>query len=376
VTRPAADIVKVEWSGTGTGTMSLGSAVSGFSAFPAALDGHLVSFSIEHQSAAERETGIGTYTHSGTTLSRALVTASTNGGSLVNFSAGTKHVRLSFLALDGIENRATTDPTTGDDFNDGYIAGRSRWLNTSSGTLWFCLDHTVAAAVWQKVAFAVDVPQLALIAASTVSGTTDTVAGSVFATWRRYTNVGTITVTLDADLEDDFEGVFVKDNDSATLTLVGEGSPSAWTFNGAETYSVRGTAVVKREGAGTDLTVLDAAAHLPLAGGTGEGGVSGFGRRVETRGDGSPADPILTTDSGKWIKVAGPVEIPNDAIGDGWFSCTLEWTGDFDIDFNGTTWNAGAASGDIADVQVLSASTIRITPKLLAADVIDEGDFA
>jgi hypothetical protein len=36
--------------------------------------------------------GIGTYTSSGTTLSRTTVLSSSNGGSLVTFSAGTKDV--------------------------------------------------------------------------------------------------------------------------------------------------------------------------------------------------------------------------------------------------------------------------------------------
>ena len=47
---------------------------------------------------SEWEVGIGTYTSSGTTLSRDTVLASSNSGSLVNFSAGTKDVFCDYPA--------------------------------------------------------------------------------------------------------------------------------------------------------------------------------------------------------------------------------------------------------------------------------------
>lgn len=155
MTRPAADSVKVLWTGTGTGTMTLGSAVSGFQIFPATLNGFVVSYEITHQTSPERENGVGVYTSAGTTLSRLRVTFSTNSNALVNFSAGDKHVKLSGLAHDLIENRATTNPTANDNFDAGYIAGRSRWLNTSTDTLWFCVDDGFGAsptiAVWEAI---------------------------------------------------------------------------------------------------------------------------------------------------------------------------------------------------------------------------------
>lgn len=158
--RPASDLVKVVWSGSGTTSpISLGSAVAGFIAFPAALDGLTVSYSIEHQTAAERETGFGVYTHSGTTLTREFVTASTNGGALVSFSAGTKHVRISPLAADFIENRVGADPTSADGRSQGYQAGRSTWFNTSTEKFWLCVnddDGSPSTVVWQQIAFMAD----------------------------------------------------------------------------------------------------------------------------------------------------------------------------------------------------------------------------
>ncbi len=171
MTRPSADIVKVEWTGTGTASpITLGSTVAGFNAFPAALDGLRVSYSIEHTTSTEREAGVGVYTHSGTTLTRDLVTASTNGGALVNFSAGTKHVRITALAIDLIENVSTFDPST-EGRSLGYIAGRSRWLTADptasppvAPNLWICLnDDDVSSpsnAVWGRVVTADEIDEL------------------------------------------------------------------------------------------------------------------------------------------------------------------------------------------------------------------------
>jgi hypothetical protein len=139
--------------------MTLGSAVSGFQDFPAALDGHIIEYSIEHQTSSEAEAGFGVYTESGTTLSRVYRTYPTLGGSAVNFSAGTKHVRLTATVLRLATNEDTTDPTADDGIDSGYLRGRSYWLNTSTDELFVCVDHGTGAspgdAVWISVQGAV-----------------------------------------------------------------------------------------------------------------------------------------------------------------------------------------------------------------------------
>jgi hypothetical protein len=100
-----ADRVQETTTTTGTGTVTLAGAVSGFQTFSAVGDGNSTYYTIAGGS--EWEVGIGTYTASGTTLSRTTVISSSNSGSLVTFSAGTKNVFVTYPAARSIPtNRA------------------------------------------------------------------------------------------------------------------------------------------------------------------------------------------------------------------------------------------------------------------------------
>jgi len=81
---------------TGTGTFTLAGAVSGFQSFSVIGNANTTYYAIV--GGAEFEVGLGTYTSSGTTLSRDTVLESSNAGSLVNFSAGTKNVFVTYPA--------------------------------------------------------------------------------------------------------------------------------------------------------------------------------------------------------------------------------------------------------------------------------------
>lgn len=86
-----ADRVKETWTGTGTSSpITLAGAMAGFQSFAAIGDGNQCCYCIAGTS--EWEVGIGTYTASGTTLSRTTILASSNSGAAVNFSAGSKDV--------------------------------------------------------------------------------------------------------------------------------------------------------------------------------------------------------------------------------------------------------------------------------------------
>jgi len=93
-----ADRVKETTTTTGTGTVTLAGAATGFQSFAAVGNGNVTYYTIAGQGTSEWEVGIGTYTSSGTTLSRTTVLASSNSGSLVSFSAGTKDVFVTYPA--------------------------------------------------------------------------------------------------------------------------------------------------------------------------------------------------------------------------------------------------------------------------------------
>ena len=92
------DRVKETTTTTSTGTVTLLGAATGFQSFAAIGDTNSTYYAIVAQTGTEWEVGIGTYTSSGTTLSRTTVLSSSNSGSLVNFSAGTKDVFVSYPA--------------------------------------------------------------------------------------------------------------------------------------------------------------------------------------------------------------------------------------------------------------------------------------
>ena len=91
-----ADRVQETSTTTGTGTLTLAGAVTGFQSFSAIGNGNTTYYAISD--GTNWEVGIGTYTSAGTTLSRTTVLASSNAGSLVSFPAGTKSVFCDYPA--------------------------------------------------------------------------------------------------------------------------------------------------------------------------------------------------------------------------------------------------------------------------------------
>jgi len=125
------DRVKESSTTTGTGTLTLGGAASGFQSFAVIGNGNTTYYAIVDSASGAFEVGIGTYTSSGTTLSRDTVLESSNAGALVNFAAGAKDVFVTYPAersvvggMGYIENAATvTQSSTINAGNNAISAG-------------------------------------------------------------------------------------------------------------------------------------------------------------------------------------------------------------------------------------------------------------
>ncbi len=87
------DRVKETSTTTGTGTLTLAGAATGYQSFAAIGNGNTTYYTIVGGS--QWEVGIGTYTSSGTTLSRDIVLSSSTG-SKIDLAAGTKDVFVTY----------------------------------------------------------------------------------------------------------------------------------------------------------------------------------------------------------------------------------------------------------------------------------------
>ena len=142
-----ADRVKETSTTTGTGTLNLaGAASDGFQTFVAAIaNSNTCYYTIAHQDADEWEVGVGTVTDSSPdTLSRTTILASSNSGSVVNLSAGTKDV---FVTAPASKIVQLGDGTSGDPGVEIKVAP------TSAASL--RVERTNSGAAYMEVATAV-----------------------------------------------------------------------------------------------------------------------------------------------------------------------------------------------------------------------------
>jgi hypothetical protein len=133
------DRVSVNSTGSGTGSLVLGSAYPGFRTFASCIPtGSIVYYTITNQSVGfdtEWEVGYGTYTLSTNTLSRDVVYSSSNADALVNFTAGANGLQV-FITYPS-EQAVFQQPDGVTEFNEGPISvvGANATPGTFSATL-------------------------------------------------------------------------------------------------------------------------------------------------------------------------------------------------------------------------------------------------
>lgn len=133
-----ADRVKETTTVTGAGAATLLGAAAGFQSFAVVGNTNTTYYTIAGQTGSEWEVGIGTYSTTGPTLTRTTVLASSNSGSAVNFSVGTKDVFVTYPAgrsISGGEGYTENDTTidVSSTINTGRNAVSAGPITLSSG---------------------------------------------------------------------------------------------------------------------------------------------------------------------------------------------------------------------------------------------------
>ena len=166
------DRVQETTTTTGTGTLTLGGAVTGYQSFSAIGNANTTYYAIYAPGGTEWEVGLGTYTASGTTLSRDTVLASSNSGSLVNFSAGTKNVWCDYPAGKAVYTDSSGN-VTGYAISNGTINGTT--IGATSATTGAFTTVTASTSLTTPTVQATSSAGLSL---KNTSGTTQMLMGA------------------------------------------------------------------------------------------------------------------------------------------------------------------------------------------------------
>jgi hypothetical protein len=152
------DRVQETTTTTGTGTVTLLGAIPGYQSFSVIGNANTTYYTIAGQGTSEWEVGLGTYTSSGTTLARTTVLDSSNGGSLVNFSAGTKNVFVTYPASQAVlltgtqtlTNKTLTSPIIGGTPTGVGVLTSGTAVASTSGT---SIDFTSIPSWVKRITF-------------------------------------------------------------------------------------------------------------------------------------------------------------------------------------------------------------------------------
>jgi sugar lactone lactonase YvrE len=203
-----ADRVKETTTTTGTGAITLAGAEVNFVAFSSVLsDGDTTYYAIVDDSNQDFEVGLGTYATSGNTLTRTTVLASSNSGSAVDLSAGSKEVFINYPAgksvyLDGsgqlvIGGTAVTATAAELNFVDGVTSNIQTQIDSidpvkATQTKTYLLNE--ASTITLSSAITSGVPVVSVTKEIAQTGTTNN-NWQVNSTGENYTRVNSATAT-------------------------------------------------------------------------------------------------------------------------------------------------------------------------------------
>jgi len=219
----------------GTGTLTLGGAVLGFQSFAAIGNGNTTYYAISDPVAGDWEVGIGTYTSSGTTLSRDTVLSSSNSGSLVPFAAGTKNVFCTYPSERAVYKNTANTYTVQQAFDAitaNSIALTTGTITTTPTSNTDIVNKQYADAIASGIHFheAVAYATTAALPAATYNNGTSGVGATLTANANGALTVDGYTFTSPAD---NGTRILVKnqangaENGVYTLTQAGNSSPGA-----------------------------------------------------------------------------------------------------------------------------------------------------
>lgn len=242
------DRVKETSTTAGTGTLTLAGAVTGFQSFAAVGNGNTTYYAIADSITGDWEVGIGTYTSSGTTLSRTTVLSSSNGGSLVNFAANPKDVFVTYPSEKSVYEDASNVVNA---TSFGAITATSAALTTGTVSTTPASNTDIAnkqyvdGLVTQGISYHEPVYVESPNTAGNLNATYNNGASGVGAT---LTNAGTqVALTVDGILMTVGKRVLIYNqtnqtqNGVYTVTTVGSGSTN-WVLTratDANTYGLR-----------------------------------------------------------------------------------------------------------------------------------------
>jgi hypothetical protein len=243
------DRVKETSTTAGTGTLTLDGAVTGFQSFAAVGDGNSTYYAIADNATGAWEVGIGTYTSSGTTLSRTTVLSSSNSGSLVSFTSNPKDVFVTYpSSRSAYQNEAGTQVVQ---TAFGAITATSAALTTGTVSTTPASNTDIAnkqyvdGLVTQGISYHEPVFVESPNTTGNLNATYNNGASGVGAT---LTNAGTqVALTVDGILMTVGKRVLIYNQTNQTengvyeVTTVGDGSTN-WVLTrttDADTYGVR-----------------------------------------------------------------------------------------------------------------------------------------